>query len=489
MNTEIEPQAVNVGLNHELPPMHRQELYRRYHIETSPAPDIAPYPSRFRVKVKKHRLAQLLLKELIHYRGDMEVVSSRPCVYGVFSGPVGGFAPRERLCVGCLRCTTQYPDVVQIYHNPERVHLGDSYFKPDRVDTVSYEAQTGRIPVKGAGYRGKFGGTGWDGMWTDMSEIVRPTRDGIHGREFISTVVDIGEIPMFLSFDEQNLPVGLTPRMISLPMPILFDVPPASATSKTLLSILSQTARETGTLAIMPLSVIQKFDLGGRHIVPLVTPDDVNTQTNLDVESPMIEVAAINESFYREVCERYPSSILCLRLPCTPGFDKALIEWVRAGVSVFHVVADYHGRGGDGKFVLDLIRKAHDVLVEAGCREKVTLLGSGGIVAAEHVAKAIICGLDAVALDTPLLVALQAKMVGECFDGEQSQFRIPEINEAWGIQRLKNLMASWRDQLLEVMGAMGLREVRRLRGELGRAMFQEDLEREAFGGISGYANS
>jgi hypothetical protein len=37
------------------------------------------------------------------------------------------------------------------------------------------------------------------------------------------------------------------------------------------------------------------------------------------------------------------------------------------------------------------------------------------------------------------------------------------------------------------MGAMGLREVRRLRGEIGRAMFQKDLEREAFAGIEGYS--
>ncbi|MCC6396037.1 MAG: hypothetical protein IT282_03390, partial [Bacteroidetes bacterium] len=57
----------------------------------------------------------------------------------------------------------------------------------------------------------------------------------------------------------------------------------------------------------------------------------------------------------------------------------------------------------------------------------------------------------------------------------------------WGVQRLKNLLTSWRDQLLEVMGAMGLREVRRLRGEMGRAMFQKDLQREAFEGITGYA--
>jgi len=59
----------------------------------------------------------------------------------------------------------------------------------------------------------------------------------------------------------------------------------------------------------------------------------------------------------------------------------------------------------------------------------------------------------------------------------------------WGVQRLKNLMASWRDQLLEVLGAMGLREVRRLRGEIGRAMFQKDLEREAFTGITGYEDA
>ena len=35
----------------------------------------------------------------------------------------------------------------------------------------------------------------------------------------------------------------------------------------------------------------------------------------------------------------------------------------------------------------------------------------------------------------------------------------------------------------EVLGAMGIREVRRLRGETGRAIFMEDMEREAFGDL------
>src|SRR5438874_9355987 len=181
-------------------------------------------PSRFKVQVKKVKLAELLLKELIHYRGNLEIVKSRPCMYGVFSGPVGGFAPREQLCVGCLRCTTEYPDVVQIYLNKERLKLGDSFFTSDYVELLCYEAQTGSVPVRGAGYRGPFGGEGWNGMWTDMSEIVRPTRDGIHGREFISTAADIGEKPAFLRFDDAGEGGDARPKVFGIQWPLVSDV-------------------------------------------------------------------------------------------------------------------------------------------------------------------------------------------------------------------------------------------------------------------------
>jgi len=45
-------------------------------------------------------------------------------------------------------------------------------------------------------------------------------------------------------------------------------------------------------------------------------------------------------------------------------------------------------------------------------------------------------------------------------------------------------MGAWHSQLIEVLGAMGIREARRLRGEVGRAIFMEDMEREAFGDIT-----
>jgi hypothetical protein len=462
-------------------------LYQRYHLETGPAPDVVALPSRFRVHVKKQGLASLLIRELIQYRGNKEIVLSRPCVYGVFSGPVGGFAPREPLCVGCLRCATQYPEFVQIYPNPERQQLGDSYFTPEHVETISYEARTGRVPVKGAGFRGPFGGEGWNGMWTDMSEIVRPTRDGIHGREFISTAVDIGPKLPFLVFDEQGGLKDQTLGTLPIPIPILFDLPPAAVLSKKLLRILLAVAQEAKTLLILPVWAIKKFALLGPPIVPLVAARDAAAVREFPFEPCMIELDGWDEKLYRQVQDRFPGSIICLR----PGVvsKEELLQTSRLGVRVFHLATNYHGRGRDGRFVLDLIREAHRAFVDAGCRDEVTLLGGSGIVAAEHIPKAIICGLDAVVLDTPLLVALQAQFRGECADRQTSQFRLPTLLKPdWGIQRVKNLLASWRDQLLEILGAMGLREVRRLRGEMGRAMFQTDLEREAFSGIEGYGS-
>ena len=460
-------------------------MYRRYHLQTSSSPDVTPFPNRTRVKVQKQGLARHLVKELVRYRGNRAVALSRPCLYGVFSGPVGGFAPRSDSCVGCLRCTIEYPEMVEVCLDPAHLRLGDSYFTPGHVDTICYEARSGRVPVKGAGYRGQFGGEGWDGMWTDMSEIVRPTRDGIHGREFISTSVDIGPKPPFLIFDEQGVANAQCVRAFSLPIPVFFDVPSASVLSSKFSQILVAAAQKAGTLAVLPVGVLERFRLQGQSIVPLIGGENANALEGLRFAPPMIELEGWNEALFREIRTRFAHGTICLRQDFLSSED--LLRRYDSGVRVFHLTANYHGRGRGGRFVLDLIREAHTAFLEAGCRDEVTLLGSGGIIAAEHVPKAIICGLDAVALDTSLLAALQARFLGECLDRERSSFQLPRrLTVNWGVQRIENLLASWRDQLLEVLGAMGLREVRRLRGETGRAMFQKNLEREAFAGIEGY---
>ena len=459
--------------------------FTRYHIETRSAPDIENWPTRFNVKVGKVELAKFLIKEILHYGPlNHQVILSRPCIYGVFSGPIGGFAPRPQHCVGCLRCTTEFPEYITVTPNPERKKLGDSYFTFNFVDTLSYEVEEGSIPVKGAGYRGKFGGQGWDGMWTDMSEIVRPTRDGIHGREFISTMIDIGYKPNFLSFDELGQPVGPTPNMISIPLPMLFDVASPAMANTELWKSAASAAEEIGSLAVIPLDAVSQLGLHGEHVVPLVNVGDEEKFVSLPTPR-LIELNGWDEALYDFIHQKFPDALISLRMPFSTS--EELLEYAKKGIHVFHFLADFHGRNPEGKFVLDLIRETHALFVKAGIREEVTLLGSGGMIAAEHMPKAILCGLDAVALDTPLVVALQGKFDGECADRNASRFTFPrKLNSDWGKQRLMNLAASWRDQLLEISGAMGIRETRRMRGEMGRAMLMSTLEADAFEGVVGY---
>lgn len=453
--------------------------------ETKFAPNIVKHPHPFQVKVNKLALAKMLLKEWVHFRGNKQVVFSTPCVYGVFSGPVGGFSPREQLCVGCLRCTTQYPKVVTILHNPERKSLGDSYFHPLYVDTIVNEAQKGQVPIKGQGYRGPFGGDGWDGIWTDMSEIVRPTRDGIHGREYISTEVDIGERPKSLTFDEKGQLCDALPHTLPLSIPFLFDVPPKTRNKqKELVSILKESAEQIGTLAIIPFESMVQYSLKDPHIVPLIHLSEYDAFKNFGFEPKMLELSSWSESVFQDIRKRYPKTLIAIR----SAFDELdLLDCYRNGARIFHLTADYHGKGKDDQFIFNLIRSSHLIFVKAGVRSEVSLIGSGGIIAAEHLPKALIAGLDAICLDTTVMVALQAKFKGECSDPKKALFELPdELNSSWGVERLKNLSVAWRNQLLEILGAMGIRDVKRITGEMGRALFQKELEKEAFSKIVGY---
>ena len=82
-----------------------------------------------------------------------------------------------------------------------------------------------------------------------------------------------------------------------------------------------------------------------------------------------------------------------------------------------------------------------------------------------------------------LEVALECRVCKRCANGLSCPVAIETIDPEWGALRIRNIACSWHSQLREVLGAMGIREARRLRGEAGRAMFYEDLEQEAFGDV------
>ena len=459
--------------------MQAQETgYRRFKIESRPAPHVYPIPNRFDVRARKIRLAAMLMHEAFEYRFEKEVVLSRPCIYGVFSGHFGGFKPLKHKCVGCMRCVQEYPHIMTVKPSEAYKKLGDSFWTPEMVYTVWNEASTGKIPVKGMGYKGAFGGEGFDGIWTDMSEIVRPTRDGVYGREYISTRVDVGRKPTSIDLDN----VIETPRTMEIPLPIIFDELPNGTDNDDVQTAVALAAGKVGTLDVARETRLGRP--GPENLLPLI--DEEGIEDYEEKQPSILEFDAEKPSVLRKLLTRFDRSIIIGRLLFREDSGRVASELARQGVHGLHLYADYHGRdySRDPRHISTALRDVHQQLVRDGLRDQVTIIASGGITLAEHVPKAIICGADLVGIDTTILVALQAEFLGETRNRANCGLRPRRINPEWGAQRLVNLMGVWHDQLIEILGAMGMRDVRRLRGDIGRSMLDSELREQSFKGIA-----
>jgi len=456
----------------------------RYHIHTEPA------PPRFRPIGKLG---------IVDWREDCAGCHNcvkRGCIYGFYRSEADalrdetGYLDYIYQCKGCLTCVQNCTKgILTRVVNPEYERLGDAYYTPEIVLSTWFQAETGRIPVSGAGYGGPFSGRGFDAMWTDMSEIVRPTRDGIHGREYINTSVDVGRKLAHLSFAEGQLDTSPPPLRES-PMPVMFDVVPARWRRGTVVSSIARAAGEIGLF-----SVVRERDVppGTSVVEDKVVPwleDSRSGAKDAMVGSAMVMVSDRPDvmDVQASLKEKNADRIVAVRVPATPTVTERVIDLVAQGAEVVHLVFDAHGReeaASRPRHARDVLRDVHGALVREGTRDLVTLSASGGIALAEHVAKAIICGADLVAVDVPLGLALECRLCGECERGEACPIALDDVEPRYAIRRVVNLMGAWHQQLIELMGAMGLREVRRLRGETGRSMFFDDLERETFGRLFG----
>ena len=423
----------------------------------------------------------------------------RGCVYRLYRDEADtlrneiGYLDYIYQCKGCLSCVQNCTkNILTRVVNPEYRRLGDGYYTPDLVLSTWYQAETGKIPVSGSGYGGPFSGPGFDSMWTDMSEIVRPTRDGIHGREYISTSVDIGRKLPHLSFAEGQLNVD-PPPLVETPLPVIFDRIPQHWNRGAVVAAIAAAAAEIGTLAVLGEADIRENEASVRgQVIPLLTtPSSVPAQPGSapfvmipDGPDVMTEQAALKRD--------HSAKIVAIRIPASPSVAGRVADLVRGGADVIHLVFDSHGMeqgSSRPRHSRDVLRDIHTTLVRQGIRDEVTLIASGGIAAAEHVAKAIICGADLVAIDIPLVLALECRLCGECRRGQPCPIDLEGIDAGFGVHRIVNLLGAWHSQLLEMLGAMGIREIRRLRGETGRCMFFEDLERDTFGRLFGKRKS
>jgi ferredoxin len=450
----------------------------KYHIK------LAPVPNRFQPITKSGviaweegclKCARCVKKECVYKVYENRDLNARQMLDSL-----------DTVCKDCFRCVQGCPNrLIQKGMNPTYKAIGDSYWTPEIISNLWFQAESGRIPVSGAGYGGPFSGPGFDAMWTDMSEIVRPTRDGIHGREYISTTVDLGRKQRNLEFDAQGRLLSQVYPLVEIPLPIIFGDLPWSPPKKQITLALLEAARELGTFAVVRQSeFLPEFEAFLPHMI-LFMDGAISELPSRTVEK--LRLAEIPEA--EEVMEVQkqlkainPEIVCIIRMPLNPSASDRIIQFVDGGAEVVRLYANEFGMeyADAPLFIKERMKQIHLRLVEVGLRDQITLIAGGGVAMAEHMAKLIICGADALAIDIPLLVAMECRVCRRCKEGIACPVELETVNARWGEARIRNLMAGWQNQLLEILGAMGIREVRRLRGEMGRAMFFEDLEKELF---------
>jgi len=395
--------------------------------------------------------------------------------------------PKENCCRNCFACVMRCPrEALSIHTNKEFLALGDRTYTPETIRLILEQAEHGKIPVSGSGYRGYFDGNGYDNIWTDMSEIVRPTRDGIHGREHIATTVTLGKKIRDLCgmvFDEDGNLKSHIPLNREIPIPVIFGLMPFFPGQAVFSSLALAASKLTTYLTIPAQNATEELREYYSHLLIRLKPSEIKKYkdiiewaTILEFDPDGDQIAGISRA--REI---NPNVLTIINVPACLNVEKKILELARNGAETIHLNADIHGQDEEGATLLDSLHTTHILLVEEGLRDRITIVASGGIAAAEHIPKTIIMGADAVVVDIPLLIAIDVVkwLPAEKENRTMCPKDIEELDPRWGASRVINLMLSWKDQLLEVLGAMGLRDVRRLRGETGRAIFA-DQERINF---------
>lgn len=160
--------------------------------------------------------------------------------------------------------------------------------------------------------------------------------------------------------------------------------------------------------------------------------------------------------------------------------DMVAIGSYSAGTHIVHLDGGYGGTGAAPDIAKKniampieyAIPKVHNFLVAEGARDGVTLIASGGIRTAHDIAKAIALGADGVVIGTTELVALGCVRCAKCESGRGCPRGIATTNKElsdkvsieWGTQRLINLNAALRKELVGILRRLGMRSVKELRG-------------------------
>lgn len=441
-----------------------------------------------------------------------------------FDAEHGVMLSDETKCVNCQRCVSLCPTRALKIVKSDCTLRENANWQNDTIKEVYKQANSGGVLLSSMG-NPKPLPVYWDKILINASQVTNPPIDPL--REPMETKVFLGKKPEKITRSADGSIDCTLPPQLELAMPVMFSAMSYGSISYNAHASLARAATELGILyntgegglhedfyqygkntvvqvasgrfgvhedylsagAAIEIKMGQGAKPGiGGHLPGAKIVGDVSRTRMIPEGSDAISPAPHHDIYSIEDLRQ-----LVLSLKEATNYQKPIIVKVAAvhniaaiasGIarSGADIIAIDGFRGGTGAaptrirdnvgIPIELALAAVDQrLRDEGIRNSVSLIVGGSIRSAADVVKAIALGADACYIATAALLALGCHLCRNCQSGKcnwgiatQRPELVSRLDPDLGCDRLVRLLTAWHNEMMEMMGGMGINSIEALRG-------------------------